>query len=115
MKYFGSIITGFALCMVGQTFLPWWWIFAPLTFLISFIVNYQSAWRAFFAGLLIVFITWMVVYIVKDMANDSIMSGIMARLFNFKIIYALFLIVAAVMGIIGGLTSTAAYFTRNNK
>jgi len=115
MKYFASIITGFALCMAGQTFLPWWWIFAPLTFLVSFVINYNSAWKAFFAGLLIVFITWMAAYLIKDFANDSIMSGKMARLFNVKNSYTLFFIVAGVMGIIGGLTSTAAYFTRNLK
>ncbi|HMU70748.1 MAG TPA: hypothetical protein PKC38_12080 [Chitinophagales bacterium] len=114
MKYLVSITIGFTLCMAGQFFLPWWWIFAPLTFLISFIVNYHSAWRAFFAGLLIVFISWMAAYIYKDLANDSIMSGKMANLFNFKNNYALFFIVAIAMGIIGGLTSTAAYFTRNS-
>jgi len=57
----------------------------------------------------------MVAYIFKDLANDSIMSGKMANLFNFKNGYTLFFIVAIAMGIIGGLTSTAAYFTRNNK
>ena len=60
--------------------------------------------------LLVVFTTWVLLYIIKDIANDSVMSSKMANLFSMKSNYWLFGIVSAVMGILGGLTGVAGYY-----
>lgn len=103
---------GIAICYFLQSYLPIWWIFAPVTFIISLAVQFTTGWRSFFYGLLIVFITWMLLYLIKDIPNDQVMSSKMANLFNFKNAYSLFIVISLIMGIVGGLASTAAYYIR---
>lgn len=75
-----------------------------------FIASLSICRAQFFAGLLIVFITWMILYIFKDMANDSVMSDKIANLFSLKSNNWLFVVSSLIMGIIGGLTSLSAFF-----
>ena len=111
-KFLINVLIGMTICFLAQTYLPIWWIFAPVTFTISLLLPYNSGLKSFFAGLLIVFVTWVLLYIFKDMANDSVMSDKMANLFSLKSNYWLFGIVSFVMGLIGGLTSLSAFFLR---
>ena len=111
-KFLINIVIGIAICLLAQTYLQVWWIFAPITFLVSLLFPYTSGARSFFGGLLTVFFTWMFLYIFKDMANNSIMSAKMATLFSIKSNYWLFGITSFVMGLIGGSTSLSAYFLR---
>lgn len=106
MKFIIAIVTGIILTYFSQQFLPWW-IFAVCTFLISLFIKYNSGWVSFCAGFLIVFITWMILYIIKNNANDSVLSNKMATLFNLPSGYILFFAASAVMAIIGGLTAVA--------
>lgn len=82
-----------------------------VTFIISLAVRFSTGWRSFY-GLLIVFVTWMLLYLMKDIPNDQVMSSKMANLFNFKNAYSLFIVISLIMGIVGGLASTAAYYIR---
>ena len=107
-----TVLIGIVTCFIAQTFIPLWWIFSPVTFIIALLHPYLSAGRRFFAGLLIVFITWMILYIFKDMANDSVMSDKIANLFSLKSNNWLFVVSSLIMGIIGGLTSLSAFFLR---
>jgi len=111
-RFLMNVLIGTIICFLTQTYLQQWWIFAAITFIISLLLPYSSGIRSFFAGLLIVFISWMFLYIFRDIANDSVMSAKIANLFSMKSNYLLFTIVAFVMGLIGGLTSLSAYFLR---
>lgn len=106
MKFILTISTGIILTYFAQQFLPWW-IFAVVTFLISLFAKYNSGWSSFFAGFLIVFILWMLLYIIKNSANDSVMSNKIAALFSLPNGYILFIVASSVMAIIGGLTAVA--------
>ncbi len=111
-KFWINILIGIVICFLAQTYLQQWWIFALITFIISLMLPYSSGIRSFFAGLLMVFITWMILYIFKDMANDSVMSDKIANLFSLKSNNWLFVIASLIMGLIGGLTSLSAFFLR---
>lgn len=109
MKFIIILITGCVLCVLAQTYLMFWWIFAPLTFCIACFVRYPSGKAAFWTGMLIVFLSWLGIYFIKDAANDSLLSNKMAEVFSLPGHYALFIVVAILMGIIGGLSSLAGF------
>ena len=104
MKTAIIIIVGVIICYLLQTLLPIWWIFVVLTLLLGYFAKLPSGWKTFFVCWLVVFTTWVLLYIIKDIANDSVMSSKMANLFSMKSNYWLFGIVSAVMEILGGLT-----------
>ena len=110
MKTAIIIIVGVIICYLLQTLLPIWWIFVVLTLLLGYVAKLRSGGGAFFVCWLVVFTTWVLLYIIKDIANDSVMSSKMANLFSMKSNYWLFGIVSAVMGILGGLTGVAGYY-----
>ncbi len=110
MKIIISIVAGIIICIIAQLFLPIWWIFAVISFAVSFFARYQTAGKSFLYGFIIVTVSWLSLYLFKDAANASIMSDKMATLFSIKSNYWLFGIVSVVMGILGGLTAMAAWF-----
>ncbi|MBC8048026.1 MAG: hypothetical protein H7Y00_14610 [Fimbriimonadaceae bacterium] len=112
MKFILTVVIGFVLCVAAQTFIPLWWIFAPLVFIIALVVKFNSGWRSFFAGFLIVFIAWLLMYLFKDAANNSILSTKMATVFSLPNNYLLFFIASLFMGIMGGLSAVAGYALR---
>ncbi|MFN0275064.1 MAG: hypothetical protein ACKVPJ_04925 [Chitinophagales bacterium] len=110
MKYIVSILTGIVLCILAQTYISIWWIFAPVAFMLAWLMRYKTGRKSFFSGFLIVFISWMVLYVFKDAANSSLLSEKMAALFSLPNNYVLFLVSSLLMGILGGLSSLAAYY-----
>lgn len=109
MKFIIILITGCILCVLAQTYLMLWWIFVPLTFCIACLVRYSSGKAAFWTGTLIVCLSWLSIYFIKDAANDSLLSNKMAEIFSLPGHYALFIAAAILMGVIGGLSSLAGY------
>lgn len=112
MKNILLIILAIAICFVLQWFVPVWWVFAPFTLLFAYFIKYPSAGLSFLFGLITVFVTWMLLYLIKDSANEGLLSQKMATLFTFKSSNWLFIIVSLVMGLIGGFTSVAGYLLR---
>ncbi|MFI5171955.1 MAG: hypothetical protein ACHQFW_06165 [Chitinophagales bacterium] len=112
MKFILTVVVGIFICATAQVVTPWWWIFAPVTFLISLLVKYKTGRASFFGGLLIVLISWLSIFIINDIPNDSLMSTKMAHVFAFKNNYLFFAVTSLVMGIIGGMASSSAYFLR---
>ncbi len=112
MKIVLIIIASIIICVLAQSFIPLWWIFAPITFVAALITPFKTGLRSFFVGVLIVFVSWMILYLFKDMANDSVMSNKMANLFSVKSNIWLFIIASTLMGLVGGLTALSGYFFR---
>lgn len=112
MKFIINTVIGIVLCIAAQTYLPWWWIFAVVMFLFSLLSNYSSGKKSFFAGFVIVFLSWLCLYLLKDAANDSLLSKKISGLFSLPNQYVLFSISSLVMALLGGLSSLSAYFLR---
>lgn len=112
MKIALIILISIIICLAAQSLLPFWWIFAPITFFVSLFTPFKSGLKSFFSGAFIVFASWMILYLFKDMANDSVMSVKMANLFSVKSNTWLFIIASTLMGLVGGLTALSAYFLR---
>lgn len=115
MKFSLTIVIGFVLCVIAQNYTPYWWIFAPVIFILFLIVKFNTGWRSFFIGFLIVFITWMAMYLFKDAANNSLLSKKMAALFSLPNNYLLFIVASLLMGILGGLSAVAGNALRKGK
>ncbi len=114
-KFLLNVLIGIPICYLAQWYIPYWWIFAVVTFIISSVMPYSSGVRSFFGGLLIVFVAWMMLYLIQDMPNNSVMSNKMANLFSLKNNYGLFVLASLIMGLIAGLTSLSAFFLRKKK
>jgi len=110
MKIVISTVAGIIICLLAQLYLPIWWIFVAVTFAVSYFAHYKTSGKSFLYGFITVVISWLSLYLFKDTANASIMSDKMATLFSVKSNYWLFGIASVVMGVLGGLTSMAAWF-----
>lgn len=112
MRFALIIIAGIIICSLTQYYSYIWWIFAPIVFLLSLTVKFSTGWRSFFSGFLIVTISWLFLYIMHDIPNNSVMSNKMATVFSFPNNYLFFIAISIVMGIIAGMCSTSAYLLR---
>ncbi len=90
-----------ALLIAGLFFLNWY-SFAIILFLAGMIITPPKKSSGFLQGFLLVFITWMMLNLIQDFRNDSILSKKMAILFYVNNPYILFIITSALFGVIGG-------------
>lgn len=98
------ILTGFLAFVIGvYSSLPWWG-FAISSFLVAMGVH-QKPGKAFLAGFLGLFILWAGIALLKDAANEHILSVKVARILPLGGSY---LVLILVTGIVGGLVSGLA-------
>ncbi|MEZ5013529.1 MAG: hypothetical protein R2794_04495 [Chitinophagales bacterium] len=112
MKYLFTILIGAALNYALFYVLPFWWAFAPFAFIYFLLLPQTSGWRNFSAGFLMLFLPWLLAYIIKDAANDHVLSARIAAMFSMSSGIFLFVIISGIMGLISGLSANAAYFLR---
>lgn len=105
MKLLSAVLlTGFLAFVTGlYTSLPWW-SFA-ITSLIVSVAIHQRAGRAFLSGFLGVFLLWSGMALLKDAANDHLLSTKVAQVLPLGGSYLLLILVT---GLIGGLVSAFA-------
>ena len=83
-----------------------WWSVAVVSFIVSVIIR-QKQGRAFLSGFAGVGIFWLVAALMRDGANDHILSTRMAALFHLPN-YGLFIGVTVLIGaLVGGLSAWA--------
>ncbi len=111
VKLFLTIIIGVFICGICQIFFPWW-IFSIVIFLIYFIIDFKSCGRSFLGGLLITFITWVALYFWFNSRTDYIISNKLAEVFFVNNAILLTIIIALLMGVIGGLFGLSGYMLR---
>src|ERR1043165_2972603 len=95
MKYFFLILIGIILCFSGLQYFPWW-IFAPILFILFSVFRTRTAFQSFITGFFIVWVTWLSLYLLADIKNDSILSSKMAGVFGMPN-HFLFLFLSAVV------------------
>jgi hypothetical protein len=103
MRFFISILLIAVLSFVTTFFLPWWML-ALVCFFVAFFFRLNGG-KAFLAGFAGVFLLWLLVAVLKDTANDHILSSRMAQLLNLPASFLFLLISAVVGGIVGGMAA----------
>lgn len=101
------VLTAFLAYVTGvYSTLPWW-SFA-ITSLIIAVAVHQRPWKAFVAGFLGLFLLWAGMALLKDAANDHVLSTKVAGILPMGGSY---LVLILVTGIVGGLVSGLAALT----
>ena len=108
MKILSAIvITAFLAYVAGlYTFFPWWGF--VVTSLIVSVAIHQKPGKAFLSGFLGLFLLWAGMALLKDTANEHILSAKVAQILPLGGSY---LVLILVTGIIGGLVSGFAALT----
>jgi hypothetical protein len=101
------VLTGFLAYVLGvYSTLPWW-SFAISSLIVSVAIH-QRPGKSFLAGFLGLFLLWVILAIVKDAANEHILSIKVAAILPLGGSY---LVLILVTGIVGGLVSGLAALT----
>ena len=111
MKLITAIfLTAFLAFAIGLfTFLPWW-SFVFTSFIVSVAIH-QKPGIAFLAGFSGLFILWTLLAVLKDTANEHILSTKVAHLFPLGGSYLLLILIT---GLLAGLVSGLAALTGSN-
>lgn len=103
MKVVAHIIVVSLLCLLLQTFLPWWTM-AVGAFATGLFFR-QNGFKSFFAGLIGVGLLWFGMAYYLDTSTDSILSTRIAAIFPTKTVGLLMLVTAVIGGLVGGFAS----------
>lgn len=100
MRLVSAIVLMMVLSFAASYFLPWW----SIVFVCFFVaVMFKlSGGKGFIAGFIAVFLLWLIVALVKDHANDQILSARMAELFKLGNPYLFMTVAALTGGLVGG-------------
>lgn len=111
MRTIINIILIAGLSYLVHFFVPIWWLFALVAFIISFAFG-KNGFSAFFAGFLAIFLLWIGITLYGSFENDFILVNKMSNLIGTPHSSLLFLISALVGGIVGGFSSLTGYFMK---
>ncbi|MBS1586233.1 MAG: hypothetical protein JSS82_11885 [Bacteroidetes bacterium] len=102
MRFVSTILITATIAFLLTMSLPWWMV-AVAAFIVALLLP-QRLGRSFLSGFLGIFLFWLVYALLRDVANDHILSTRMAKLFFHVPGSFLFLCVAALVGgLVGGL------------
>jgi hypothetical protein len=101
MKNITTVIILIVLLSLCLHFAPWYFSVVIL-FGAGFIRNNKKLLNAFLTGFLSTFITWIALYLMKDIPNGSLLSSRIAEIFFVGNQYLLFSIAGVLFGICGG-------------
>lgn len=105
MKFFSAVfLTAFLAFAIGLfTTLPWW-SFVFTSFLVAMAVH-QKVGKAFLSGFLGLFLFWSILALLKDFANEHLLSIKVAKILPLGGSYWILIFIT---GLIGGLVSGLA-------
>jgi hypothetical protein len=108
-------LSGFLAYVIGLfTNLPWW-SFVFTSFIVAMTVH-QKPGKAFLSGFLGLFILWGLLAILKDNANEHILSTKVAKLLPLGGSYFLLIFITALLGgLVSGLAATSGSTFRKSK
>ncbi|HTN44797.1 MAG TPA: hypothetical protein VL098_00505 [Flavipsychrobacter sp.] len=116
MRFLSALLAMVLFCFAAGYVLPWWSI-AIVCFVVAMGFKLRNA-PAFFSGFLSVFILWLLIALLKDHANEQLLSARMAALFKLNNSYLFIAVGAFVGGLVGGLAGWSGGLVRhamNNK
>lgn len=103
MRFLYSILIVAALSAVAEYFLPWWSM-AVVCFLVALFMKWSGG-RSFLMGFCGAGMLWLTLALLRDVANEHILSARMASLFHLPNA-SLFIVVTVVIGgLVGGLAA----------
>lgn len=106
MRFLLAMLLTAVLSFLAGLFLPWWSI-AVIAFLVALFIP-QNIGRAFFSGLLGVFVLWAVLALWIDSKNNSILSHKIAELMKVGGSSLLLIFITAIIGgLVGGFAAMA--------
>ena len=111
MRFVGSVISIAILSALATWFLPWWML-AVVSFIIAFVV-YLAPGKAFWSGFVGIALLWLICILIKDIANEHVLSIKMAKLFSLPDYWLFILVNIIVGGLVGGLASWSGAVLRN--
>ncbi|MEN9686566.1 MAG: hypothetical protein RLZZ28_2352 [Bacteroidota bacterium] len=116
MKFIITLaLTGFLAFVCGVYSSIPWWSFAITSLIVSMAIHQKPA-KAFWSGFLGLFLLWTVLALLKDSANDHILSAKVATILPLGgSSVALVLVTGLLGGLVSGLASlTGSYLRKTN-
>lgn len=110
MKIVGSIIAIIILGYIIQFVTPWWGV-ALATMLVTFLLN-KNYWVSFIVGFFAVFLLWGGFALIKDLANESLLSAQVGDLLQGLPSIALIVLTGIIGGLLGGLSGLVGHSAR---
>ena len=113
MKFLVAIVLTALLAFISGLFLPWWGI--AITSLLVALLVHQKAGKAFFSGLLGVFLLWAGLAWWIDMKNNGVLSKRIASVLPLGgNAILLILITGLIGGLVAGLAAMSGSFLRSS-
>ena len=116
MKLIAAIfITAFLAYVIGMyTTLPWW-SFAFTSFIVALAIP-QKPFKAFMVGFIGLFILWVGLSVMKDVANEHILSTIVAQILPLGGSFVVLILLTGILGgLVSGLSALAGTYVRQSK
>ena len=99
------------IAVLATYFLPVWWAFMPVMFIIAF-WGKGSGGRIFISGCLSTMLAWILLSLVKSIPNHNMLATKVARLFSLPHWMILLLFTGMIGGILGGLSALTGHSMR---
>lgn len=99
------------LSYIAHLYIPIWWLFAIISFAVSFAFS-KDAWSAFYTGFLAIFGLWFFLFIFGSVNNDFLLVNKMTALIGLPHSSLLILLSTVIGGLVSGLASLSGYFLK---
>lgn len=103
IRFIGQLILVIVFSYVSQFILPWWG--AMIGSALATLLVYNKGLSSFFAGFLGLGLLWFYLAYTIDVANQSLLSGKVATLFELESGFQMVLVTALLGAIIGGFSA----------
>ena len=114
MKFFNSVLLTTLLSFIAGIYIPYWWFFAVVTFLVAVLIHQRGS-KAFFAGFLGLFILWFVLACWMDIANEGVLSVKIASILPLNgSKWLLMIITACIGGLVAGFAALSGSYLRSS-
>lgn len=114
MKFFNSVLLTALLSFIAGIYIPYWWFFAVVAFLVAVLIQ-QKGFKAFFAGFLALFILWFVLAFWIDLVNESVLSVKIASILPLDGSKWILMVVTAFIGaLVAGFAALSGSYLRSS-
>lgn len=105
MRFLLTIVLTALFSYLAGLFLPWWWSFALICFLVALLLP-QRIWISFLSGFIALFVVHFLLALWIDSQNQSLLSTKIAQLFKLAdAAFLLVLLTAFISALIAGFAS----------
>lgn len=114
MKFFNAILLTGLLSFIAGLYVPYWWFFAVVAFLVAALIHQRGA-KAFFSGFLALFILWFALAFWIDFENESVLSTKIASLLPLGgSKWMLMLVTGFIGGLVAGFAALTGSYLRSS-